>query len=145
MAGYHRKARAPRAAWQVIIPVFTLGALLCLGIVTAVLVHSRGSAAPKAVAAAPSPKVHQVVTTPPPAKPVPSSPAYYTVASGDSWWSIAVQYCNSGDAYVTLANRNHVPVNAALPVGRKIVIQCRLGNHLLTRRKDTATAILHIR
>jgi len=140
----HRREAAPRSAWQVIIPVFTLGALLCLGVVTAVMTHSRGSAAPKAVAA-PSPRVHQVVTTPPPVKPAPSSPAYYTVAPGDSWWSIAVQYCNSGNAYVTLATRNHMSLYGALPIGKKIIIQCHLGNHLLMRRKDTATATLPIK
>lgn len=139
----HRREAASRSAWQVIIPVFTLGALLCLGVVTAVMVHSRGSAAP--VAAAPSPRVHHVVTTPPPAKPVPSSPVYYRVQHGDSWWSIAVRYCNSGNAYVTLASRNHIPLYGALPIGKTIIIQCHLGNHLLMRRKNTVTAILHIR
>ncbi len=107
-----------------IIPVSTLGVLLIMGIVAVAVIHSpssgRGSQVPVAR-----------VTTPPPAKPVPRPGSsqqlpyyYYRVRSGDSWWSIAARECHSGAASVTLANRNHMSLYAALPVGRMIIIRC---------------------
>lgn len=121
----HRRAAAPRSWWQVIIPVFTLGALLALGITAAVIVHSQN--AQKAPEARPGAAVTQV-TIPPPAKPVahPSpSQAYYRVQPGDSWWKIAVRFCHNGASMTQLASRNHYPLYGALPLGKTITIICR--------------------
>jgi hypothetical protein len=119
----HRKAAAPRSWWQVIIPVFTLGALLCTGIVALIYSSHAPVAVPEPVAVSSAPQV----TTAPPGKPVPHPGVpvyYYRVRSGDSWWSIAERYCHSGTANVALATRNHLPPLQALPAGRVIIIQC---------------------
>jgi len=120
----HRRTTAPRSWWQVIIPVFTLGALLVMGIVAVVIVFShKAQTAPEA---RPAPGVTQVVT-PPPVKPVarPSPAQTYRVRSGDSWWKIATQFCHDGGSMTQLAVRNHASLYEALSLGRTIIIVCK--------------------
>lgn len=133
----HRRAAAPRSWWQVIIPVFTLGALLATGVTAAVMTHSGNAQANPAPSA--SPGVTQV-TIPPPARPTPHpspSQTYYRVARGDSWWSIAARFCHNGGDMAVLASRNHASLYGALPLGRTIVITCTLDGRIRLLRKHS--------
>ena len=47
-----------------------------------------------------------------------------TVSQGDSFWSLARQYCGTGADATFLAAANHLSPGAVLPVGKILEVHC---------------------